>query len=238
MKLIPKKLTCLALAAVLTLTGTSIPVLANTNSDPIVNMVTETSQIDNGGNESVAARVRGLFTIVTRAFAVYSKGEKISERVEEAEIEDAIKEHFGIQLYTSGRNLKKWNVGRGKNVILEAGDDSTYGMEHILAKHVPKYFNQYDDAEKAMRRNKDITFFDKNTDVGDVFENLDYVINKYKSRISQRGFKNGKEDFTVEGKDGKDYILVIKDGEVITFYPDRWNRADIFETYQGPGIPV
>lgn len=237
MKLIPKKLTCLTLAAVLTLSS-SIQALAVGNVYPVVNVNEnkEANQLDI--EEFKTAVGRAVFTIVTRTLSLYSKGKKISERVEESEIEDAIKDHFNITFYSSSRDLETWNVGRGKKVTLEAGDDSSHGFEHILAKHVPRYFNQYAEAEEAMENGDVITFFDKNDNVKDVFENLDYVINKYKSKISQDGFKNREEKFKVDGKDGENYILIIKGGKVITFYPDRWNKADIFETYQGPGIPV
>ncbi|MGK5509242.1 hypothetical protein [Brevibacillus formosus] len=237
MKLVPRKLTSLALATVLALSS-SIPALAASNVNPVVNVNAnnEVNQIDVEGFKTAVGRA--VFTIVIRSLSLYSKGKKISERVEESEIEDAIKEYFDITFYSSGRDLATWNVGRGKDVVLEAGDDSSYGFEHILAKHVPKYFNQYDEAEEAMNNGDVITFFDKNDDIKDVYENLDYVIKKYKSKISQDGFKNREERFKVKGKDGENYILIIKGGEVITFYPDRWNKADIFETYQGPGIPV
>ncbi|WP_432775515.1 hypothetical protein AAFJ72_20555 [Brevibacillus gelatini] len=53
------------------------------------------------------------------------------------------------------------------------------------------------------------------------------LMKKYKSKISQDGFKNGEQAFSVIGSDGRKYKLVIKGGKVITFYPDGWNIAKI-----------
>ncbi|MGZ0051607.1 hypothetical protein [Brevibacillus gelatini] len=178
-------------------------------------------KISKNREEKIEARAVPLvFVILAEAAALYYGGKKITDKVRESTIENAIAEHFDLYFYGKYRDLMTWKVGTGKEVVLECGDDDEYGLEHILARHVPKYFHVWlDDGTNS--------YFDVGTDVEDIVNELDYVIKKYKSKISQDGFKNGEQAFSVIGSDGRKYKLVIKGSKVITFYPDGWNIAKI-----------
>ncbi|WP_139490036.1 hypothetical protein [Brevibacillus dissolubilis] len=126
-------------------------------------------------------------------------------------VNTAVTNYYGVA--NSSANLLRNFPVSGKNVRLEYGYCTGYGMTHILARHVPEYFNG------------SITSTQSLYNPGTSFATLE---NAMSNTISSNATTVSSSGFTSTGTAVYGYVsggsvkLIIKGGKVITMYPNGW----------------
>ncbi|MGD6796281.1 DNRLRE domain-containing protein [Metabacillus indicus] len=152
--------------------------------------------------------------IIMEVGRILWKGYKVYDKITEAKVEKAIENHYGDSLnrYSNLKTFKLENTS--KKIVLEHGT-SSWGMEHILSKHHPKYWT-------GLGRGTTNTFFPDTFTFSDI-ENVIITVANY-GKNEEKIVKNYNKKVVLDGYYlKKPYRLVINDGSVTTLYPLGWN---------------
>ncbi|MRX73027.1 hypothetical protein GJU40_12835 [Bacillus lacus] len=127
-------------------------------------------------------------------------------------VKNSAQGHYRLPNTTSAQTLATWKVGSG-NIALDFGDCSTYGITHILSRHVPEQF--------IGNITRTQSFFRPGQSIASIQTLVSDTINANKTQIAASGYTSSGT--AVYGSwNGNKVKLVIKGGKVITMYPDGW----------------
>lgn len=197
----------------------------NTSNEQLLNQnnPTETDEsteeINNGENITEGAEPDNVVVWAIRVgYLLYKSYTKYVSRQEEY-VRDAVEANYGFPDESSNRVIRSWYLPTaGKSVTLKFGTCSGSGMTHILARHVPEYY-----VERLLQSEN--SFFDPNTSINTIEGLISNAITNNESKIARYGFTStGTVVYGVDSQ-WRSIKLVIKNGTVITFYPDGWGQA-------------
>ncbi|MFJ7753197.1 DNRLRE domain-containing protein [Peribacillus muralis] len=175
----------------------------------------------NGENTNGGYQQLRNLKILINATRVIWKSVKSYTKKKEVDVENAIEKKYGVSL-SKNSDLRKFKLeGYKRKLVLEHGTQS-WGMEHILSKHHPKYYTGIGYASKSYN-----TMLPREFTMSDI-ENIIITIANYKGNEKKIIDKYNKNENVV--LDGyyldKKYRLVVKKGSVTTLYPKGWNSVD------------
>ncbi|WP_128896097.1 hypothetical protein [Longirhabdus pacifica] len=136
------------------------------------------------------------------------------------QVNNATQGYFRLPTTYANQTIESYSVGAGKYVELNFGGCSTYGMTHILSRHVPEYF--------IGNVTRIQSFFNPGYSIG-YYENLvEQIVYENAYQILQYGFtSSGTAVYgNAYGNPAYPVKLIIKGGKVITMYSSGWGIGE------------
>ncbi|KAA0550402.1 hypothetical protein FZW96_03430 [Bacillus sp. BGMRC 2118] len=132
------------------------------------------------------------------------------------QVNNSTQGYFRLSTTYSDQTIASYTVATNKTVKLDFGSCSSYGMTHILSRHVPEQFIGNPTTTQS--------FFNPGSSIGFYEDVIADIVNSNKTQIANNGFSSSGTVVYgyINGNTANKVKLVVKGGKIITMYPDGW----------------